>query len=161
MELPYFGFVNPEALEEVYEIEYPIDSSYSCALELWFESESVPSNELMPIDIALKNLSQYLNVAQKYLESEPVGIALLKKYLSHHKDLLSAEDNERWPSDPSPMLYASAAMKPNLHIKSISLWHGSPGLVKIDYSLGHDLTDYVICLELSNNFKVSNIAIES
>lgn len=156
MILPYFGEIDLNNLEEYYEVVMNFEHQKDFPLELWFDSEKISSNKIEPIICILNSLPSLTKKSNNFLVNE--GRNVLDKYLNHQLSELSKSEKSNFGIFTDDDIQVSLQkIEEKIHIKSISIWPESEALL-FDYTIGFQITDYVICI--ARDFKSNNWSID-
>ena len=162
MVLPFFGEVVLDELEEYYETSYTLSNDSTCNLELWFDEEKISEEAIQPILSLLQKLPEHVEQANVCLFKMEEGRQCLQKYLSHHFDVLEESEKTSFGiSNDDTKEEAVQKLEQKVYLKSISFWSGGPEVMKYDFTIGHLITDYIVCIGFNSDGKMESVEIES
>jgi hypothetical protein len=161
--LPNFGEIDMDNLDETYEaaIEF---SGKQVEIELIFEGESITAKKMKKVEAVLSALPEfdekcknYINRDYKDTEGETV-----KLYIEHHlqeldktalAQLTDAGDNT---SDRAQQMLAK------LHLVGVIIYpDGEDQFATFEYSIGTDITNYLIVIETDAKGRLDYMTMES
>jgi hypothetical protein len=161
--LAHFGTIDVQNLEEYYEIEIPLADNL-VAVDLNFEAESVSVESMQMVQHLLQNLADIdsENRAHLYDTFHNKEENTVSFYLHHHLDNLADEDlaplvNRRnSPAEQATQLLA------NIHVVHISFYPDSDELISVfDYSIGEELTNYLLVVGRNPQNDICYLTLES
>lgn len=161
--LPFFGEIKSPHLQEYYEVEIDFNSR-KIELDLNFESEKIAVVELDKVKKILENIEKFDLQNQKYLlddyydeEGENA-----KFYLEHHleeveKELLATLINfEDVKNDPEKQLLSK------LQLIRIGFYpDDEENFVVYDYSIGTEITNYILAIHTDDEGNLEYMSMES
>ena len=163
MELPFFGEIDLNSLEELYEVDFKLEGqNKNCTLEIWFDDEEISKEKMLPVLNLLQSIPDFVKSAKEFLFEKEKGRNILLKYLNHQTEVLSQVEKERFGILDSDHLEVEIHKLENqMYLKSISIWPENNEILRLDYTIGHQVTDYIICLDFNTEKVIVSIAIES
>ena len=163
IKLPHFGSLDPDSLEEYYDIDIPFNDT-EIQIDLNFEQITIDAKRL---DVAAKfigNIRIHDLNNKKYIEKDfnDPGGDTVKFYLEHHLEDLGEEelsgliDLKSRSSDHIKQLFKK------LHLVRVGLYPDSVDQFAIfDYSIGKELTQYLIVINADENGNIEYMTMES
>lgn len=157
----YIGEVNLQQPEEYYEASMPFDNR-EVQVDLNFEGEPLEPVQLDIVNQFLKQLPQ-LDAACRQIIAEDYEDAdgdTARTYVQHHLEELSAEAK-------AALLGAdeedeATALLGKLHLVRIGFYpDDEENFAMLDYSIGTELTQYLIVLGVSANGDIAYLTMES
>src|SRR5262249_36842477 len=140
--LPYFGAVDPKAIDEYYDVDIELDGC-ELSLDLNFDEEAVSTAKLEKLRVRLENLPAVLEKARTAVnESFKAGGDVLE-YLTHHADLITAPELQEALSAVDGSLSAEERLFSLVHPVRIGLYpEDEEHYFTFDFSIGEEVTQY-------------------
>lgn len=161
--LPHFGQLSTGNLEEYYSVNMPFNGS-EIQVDLNFENKNIDTPQLDKIKNFLENIEKLDKLNKTYIMDDyhDEDGETVKFYLEHHleevgKDELSTLINfEDSTTEPEQQLLTK------LELVRIGLYPDSEDNFAIsDYSIGEDLTNYLVVINTDENGQLDYMAMES
>lgn len=159
--IPYFGEIELDNLNDYYEADYSYLGK-SIAIDLNFEDISIDESDLEPTIAALNGLNKlietgYAELTKSYQTNGPV-----KQYINRHMSGLNPEELAELFDTAPEGLNKELKMMSHLKLRRIGFYpEDTIGLVTMDFTIGYNLTDYVIAINFNNRLQFEDIALES
>ncbi len=161
--LPPFGKLDPAKLEEYYDGEIKFNGQ-EIQIDLNFENDSIDPKQLDAVKKFIDSLSAFDKRNKEYIEQDYADedADTVKTYVQHHleeidKDELSdIVDFDNESIDPEIQLMKA------LRLIRVGLYPDSGDQFAVfDYSIGEDLTNYLIVINSDENGNPDDITMES
>lgn len=161
--LPPFGKLDPANLEEYYDGEIMFNGQ-EIQIDLNFENDSIEPKHLDAVKKFIDSLSAFDKRNKEYIEQDYADedADTVKTYVQHHleeidKDELSdIVDFDDESADPEIQLMKA------LRLVRVGLYPDSEDQFAIfDYSIGEDLTNYLVVISSDENGDPDDITMES
>ena len=163
IKLPYFGVLDSSAVEEYYDVEVDFNNT-KIQIDLNFESREIDIERLKIVSHFIENIRIHDRNNKKYIESDfkDDEAGTVREYLEHHIEEL--------PTDELAQLIGSATKRADqpklllekLHLVRVGLYPDSKEQFAIfDYSLGEELTNYLIVVNTDENGNLDYLTMES
>jgi hypothetical protein len=161
--LPHFADIDTDNLEEYYDVDIDFNGQ-EIQIDLNFENKSIDPKRL---DIArrfIQSISEFDKKNKEYIEQDynDEECDTVKTYVEHHLgeigkdelgDLVNSDDEE---TNPEIQLMKS------LHLVRVGLYPDSEDQFAIfDYSIGQDLTQYLVVINTNENGELDYMTMES
>lgn len=162
--LPFFNTIDLSQLEESYESHYVFEG-YEISLDLNFccmrgdeliDVSTVSTEVAEKLKQHLEKIDLHVATAQKALrldwEQNPEGTC--QEYVAHHKEFIDELNH-----------FSIEQVFQTIHPIRIGFYpvdtHEEGGYMTIDFSVGSDLTDYVVAVYLDEQGQVTDVTMES
>lgn len=163
LNLPHFGPINLDALEEYYAVSIPYNGN-EIEIDLNFEEESITPEAMDEVLHFIEQINVFDAQNKTYLEvdfNDDEGEAV-KIYLEHHleelekNELESLIDFNKVQEEPIKQLLGK------LRLVRLGLYpHQEEFFATFDYSIGSDLTDYLIAVSVDKDGHFQDINMDS
>lgn len=161
--LPYFGEIDTESLESFYDVVVEIDGK-ELDLDLNFENTQIDNNNLLKIEQFLGRIQKLDKLNKNHIKedyNDPDGEVIVD-YIEHHletfdkEDLTSIIDIENSETPPGTQLLNA------LHLVRVGLYPETNDQFAIfDYSIGKNLTPYIVTITLDSDGNLKYMDMES
>lgn len=161
--LPHFGPIDPAALEEYYDVEILFNDK-EIQIDLNFESKTIDPQRLelakQFIDnIRIHDLNNKKLIEADYKDEEGDTV---KFYLEHHLEELGEEELSALVDVNSKSSEHEKQLLQKLHLVRVGLYPDSADQFAIfDYSIGQDITNYLVVLFTDENGNLDYMTMES
>lgn len=157
LELPYFGKLNPDAVDNYYEVEATIAGN-PVQFDLNFESESISADIIEDVKKILHGVEQYLPKCREFILNEYNNGEIVQEYIEFHKDdmsegVLCSELGIKGGDIDQQLL---AKLQP----VRIGIYPESENYVVFGYSFGSDFTPSVLAITANKNIELQNMYME-
>ena len=161
--LPHFGQLDTEKLEEYYDTKIIYDDR-EIMLDLNFDNHTI---DISRLDIAKKFLAQLADydfknkryIEQDYHDKEADTV---REYIEHHLEELGEDELNELINPANKKNPQHEQLLKRLHLVRMGLYPDSEDQFAIfDYSIGRDLTQYLVVLFLDEFGNLAYITMES
>jgi len=161
--LPHFGELDLSNLDEYYDVEIEFNGK-EVDLDLNFEKKTVDPARLDIIKKFLENLPEFDQKNKKYINEDFEGedTDTVATYVEHHMEELDEEelgdiiDFENKAVEPERQFVNA------LHLVRVGFYpHGEDQFAIFDYSIGREITDYLIVIFTDENGDLEYMTMES
>ncbi len=161
--LPYFGKLSSDNLEEYYDVDIDFKGS-KVQVDLNFENNSIDRSTVDTLKNFIENIEKFDKLNKVYILNDYHDEEgdTVKFYMEHHlqemeEDELSALiDFENKTIDPEQQLLAK------LELVRIGLYPDSEDSFAIfDYSIGEDITNYLVVINTDASGQLAYMTMES
>jgi hypothetical protein len=160
-QLPPFGELNPQNLEEFYdaEIEY---AGRTIETDLNFEDSTIDLTSLEKVKEWIFDPQRLDTMGRDAIAKDVASGDTVKEYIEHHRDELDAEDVEELIKGGDQDLSREERLAKALHLVRIGFYpHDRDNFIILDYSLGRELTQYLVVVNLTADGEVDYLTMES
>ena len=161
--LPYFNTIDSAALEEYYDIEIDF-SGNSIQIDLNFGTKTIEVKKLETVknfieNIRIHDLNNKKLIAKDYADKDADTV---KFYLAHHLEELSEDDLANLIDINSKSDEHEKLLLKKLHLVRVGIFpEGETQFATFDYSIGQDLTNYLVVIDTDENGNLVYMTMES
>lgn len=153
--LPPFGELDTESIEEYIDAKLEVNGGL-VDIDLNFDGSVISVKEMDILKGFIENLGTYDKSNKNYIENDYTDKNgdTVKEYLQHHLDLVEEDglDDED----------AEKRLLEKLHLVRVGLYPDKEdGFATFDYSLGRDVTDYLVVILTDKQGYINYITMES
>jgi hypothetical protein len=161
--LPHFGQLDTSNLEEYYDVGIEFNGK-KIQIDLNFENKSIEKKRIDLVRKFLDNIVDFDKKNTKYIELDydDEECDTIKTYVAHHlgeiskDDLIDLVDFNNKSIEPEKQLIKA------LHLVRVGLYPGNENQFAIfDYSIGRDLTDYLVVINTDEKGNLDYMTMES
>jgi hypothetical protein len=158
--LPYFGELNLEDLEEYYDVEIDFDDR-KIELDLNFGDKTIDPARLDVVRHFIDNLDKYNSKNYAAIKSDFKDGDTVEEYINHHMDI--GEDGLSTIIDfANKKISPEKQMLSKIHLVRVGIYpEGEDQFAIFDYSIGRELTQYLIVLFTDEKGKLDYMTMES
>ena len=161
--LPYFGMLDPSALVEYYDVDIVFNSS-QIQIGLNFEHKTIDDTRLEMVTRFIENLRIHDLNNKKYIENDfndDEGDTV-REYLNHHIEELATDDLDELIGSNIKTAHQPSLLLKKLHLVRVGLYPDCAAQFAIfDYSIGTELTNYLVVINTDENGNLDYITMES
>ncbi len=160
--LPNFGIINIESLDEYYEAEVDFNNT-TIQVDLNFEDKSITDERMDVLKQFIENLRIHDINNKKIIKKdfESSNEDSVKDYIKDHLNELPLDDIEDLVGANTKSADRPEQLLKKLHLVRVGLYPHSKEFAVFDYSIGKELTNYVVAVNTDENGNLSFISIES
>lgn len=159
--LPYFGAVDPEELNEYYDLETEF-SGQKLTLDLNFDEASIAIQKLDQLSIRLESLPALLEQAWEAVRESFKHGRDARAYIEQHIDLIDAPELRNGLEKADALLSDAERLFAQVHPIRIGLYpEDEENYFVLDFSLSKVLTNYLIVVVMSVDEKLQYVTLES
>lgn len=161
--LPHFGAIDTEALKEYYVVEILFDSR-QMQVDLHFENKFIDEKKLETVmhfidNIRIHDINNKRLIEKDFRNSN--GDTVLE-YANHHLDELGELDLRALIDYKDKSIDHQTQLVKKLHLVRVGLYPDSEKEFAIfDYSIGQDLTNYLVVINTDENGNLDYMTMES
>ena len=161
--LPHFGIIDSELLDEYYHVD--IDYSNTIVqVDLNFEKKIIDPDRLDIVFRFINNIRIHDLNNKKYIENDfnDSNGDTVREYLEHHTEELATDDLASLIGSEVKTADQPQLLLKKLHLVRVGLYPDSADQFAIfDYSIGRQLTDYLVVVNTDENGNLDYITMES
>jgi hypothetical protein len=159
--LPNFEGLDLKSLEEFYDAKIQFNGN-EIDLDLNFELDSIDAKRLDIVKDFIENLSKFNSIAVKAIKDDFISNDTVKDYIKHHLEELDEEDLSSIIDKSDKAISAEDQMLLKLHLKRIGFYPENEQLFAMfDYTIGEELTDYVIVVNFTEEGEMDYLTMEN
>jgi hypothetical protein len=159
--LPYFGAVDSEELNEYYDVVTELGGQ-KLTLDLNFDEGCIALKKLEQLSIRLESLPALLEHAREAVRESFRHAQDARKYIDQHIDLADAPALQKGLQSANATLSVEEKLFTLVHPVRIGLYpEDEENYFVLDFSLGRELTDYLLVVVMSVDEKLQYVTTES
>ena len=163
IKLPHFGILDPAALDEYYDADVDFNGT-EIQIDLNFENTSIDIKRLETAKQFIENLRIHDLNNKKYIQhdfDDKEGDTV-RFYLENHIEELAIDDLEQLIGPGTKTADQPKLLLKKLHLVRVGLYPDSEEQFAIfDYSIGKDLTNYLVVINTDENGNLDYMTMES
>jgi hypothetical protein len=158
--LPHFGEIETDSLEEYYDVDIDFEGR-TIQLDLNFEEGTIDPKRLDLVKTFIGQISAYNTKNKTTIASDFAGGDTVKEYIDHHLAELAKEDLATL-IDADSKVSPDQQLLSKLQLVRVGLYPGSEEqFATFDYSIGQEITNYLVVLFTDENGEVEYMTMES
>ncbi len=163
IKLPYFGIIDAASLEEYYDAAVDFNGM-EIQVDLNFENNTIDIKILETVKQFLENLrihdlNNKKSIQKDFDDKEGDTV---RAYLEHHTEELATDDLYQLIGAGARTAAQAKLLLKKLHLVRLGLYPGSEEQFAIfDYSIGTELTNYLVVLDTDENGNLEYMTMES
>ena len=159
--LPYFGTVDPEALNEYYDVQTEM-AGQQLTVDINFDESSIAIEKLDQLRIRLETLPALLGHASDAVRESFRREQDARKYIDQHMDLIDSPELRKGLRAADATLSSEEKLFALVRPLRIGLYpEDEESYFVFDFSLSRELTDYLIVVVMSVDEKLRYVTTES
>ena len=161
--LPHFGKLTTENLEDYYDVEIEFNGS-EIQIDLNFEDITIDTSTMDKVKNFIENIDKFDKLNKTYIHndySDQDGDTV-KFYLEHHLEEISKDeisiliDFDNISTEPEQQLLTK------LKLVRVGLYpHDEDNFAIFDYTIGRELTDYLVVIKTDGSGQLDYMTMES
>ena len=163
IKLPHFGSLDPTSLDEYYDIDIDFNG-HEIQIDLNFESKTIAPERLDTVKQFIDNIRIHDLNNKKHLQNDldDEDADTVRTYLQHHLEELGTDDLSELIGPNARSGERSKLLLKKLHLVRVGLYPDSTDQFAIfDYSIGKDLTQYLVVIFTDENGNLDYMTMES
>lgn len=163
IKLPYFGTLDPASLEAYYDAEIGYNNT-AVQIDLNFDSTSIDTARLELVkhfidNIRIHDLNNKKHIQQDFDDEDADTV---RTYIEHHLEELASDDLEELTGPGTKSADLPGALLNKLHLVRVGLYPDTDEqFATFDYSIGTELTNYLVVLFTDENGNLDYMTMES
>jgi hypothetical protein len=162
--LPHFEPIDPASPLEYYSAQIEFNNN-EIELDLNFWGEAIEPKRLDLVKNILDNLKEFDSKNRKYIEQDYANESAdtVKTYIDHHLTELPEEDLARYIDLNNSSITPEKQLINALQLVRVGFYpdEGEDQIAVFDYSLGYDVTNYLIVIFINTNGELDHLTMES
>ncbi len=163
IKLPYFGMPDTTSLDEYYDVDIDLNDT-QIQIDLNFNNKTIDISKLEIVKHFIENIRIHDGNNRKYIQHDfdDEEAATVRFYIEHQLEELGMDDlNELIGSGKKTAEQPKLLLK-QLHLIRVGLYPDSEAEFAIfDYSIGKELTNYLVVINTDNNGNLDDMTMES
>jgi hypothetical protein len=159
--LPPFGDLETEALDSYYDVDIDFEGR-TIQLDLNFEEDTIETKRLDMVKDFIARLSEFnkknlVSIHEDFDDGDTV-----KEYIEHHLEELTKEDLAALIDNNNKKVSQDLQLLGRLQLVRVGLYPGSDEqFATFDYSIGQELTNYLVVLFTNEKGELDYMTMES
>ncbi|WP_185290505.1 DUF2004 domain-containing protein [Chryseobacterium lactis] len=161
--LPYFGQLSTDNIEEYYDVTINFNGN-EIQIDLNFESESTDAAKLDQIKNYLENIEPFNKLAKNYIleDYHNEDGDTVKLYLEHHLEEVEQDELSTLINFDDSTTEPEQQLLTKLELVRIGLYpDNEDGFAILDYSIGREITNYLVVINTDQNGQLDYMSMES
>lgn len=161
--LPYFGQLSTDNVEEYYDVNIDFNGN-EIQVDLNFESKNTDAAKLDQVKNYLENIETYNKLAKSYLLEDYHNEEgdTVKFYLEHHLEEVEQDELSTLINFDDVTVEPEQQLLTKLELVRIGLYpDNEEGFAILDYSIGKEITNYLVVINTDQNGQLDYMAMES
>ena len=159
--LPYFGIVDPEALNEYYDLRTEM-AGQQVTVDINFDEACIAVEKLDQLRVRLGTLPALLGRAWDAVRESFLHEQDARKYIDRHMDLLDSPELQKGLRQADASLSSEEKLFALVRPLRIGLYpEDEESYFVFDFSLSRELTDYLIVVVMTVDEKLRYVTTES
>ncbi|QNN40462.1 DUF2004 domain-containing protein [Pedobacter roseus] len=161
--LPYFGNLSTENLEEYYDVDIELNGN-EIQVDLNFEHQTVDTLILGKVKNFIEKLEKFDNLNKTYILNDynDEDGDTVKFYLEHHLEEVDKEDLTKLVNFADTITEPEKQLLSKLKLVRVGLYPDNEDNFAIfDYSIGKDITNYLVVINTDENGQLDYMTMES
>ncbi len=161
--LPHFGNIDVDSLEEYYEVDIDFNQS-DIQIDLNFDNKSIDVKRLELVKQFIDNIRIHDLKNKKYIQQdyEDKGGETVRFYMDHHLEELASDDLDDLIGVNTKPEDRSKKLLTKLQLVRVGLYPDSEDQFAIfDYSIGKEITNYLVVINTDENGNLEYMTMES
>jgi hypothetical protein len=162
-DLPYFGQLNINALEDYYECSTSLNGR-NIDLDLNFENSSVIKIKMEAVKSVLENLEKFDKQNKVYIENDYINEEgdTVRSYLENHLEQFDEDELNLLIDRTDTLNSPEKQLLQKITLVRLGLYPDNDSyFTTFDYSIGKDLTQYLIVITTDEDGKLNYLTTES
>ncbi|NCD68487.1 DUF2004 domain-containing protein [Mucilaginibacter agri] len=160
LNLPFFGDLNSESLQDYYDKDV-IFGSAKIQLDLNFYETSIDEDKLSILKQYLNDLEKVVELAKKEINSDFKGGENVVEFLEHHIDVLDETELEAIIDTKDKSLSVEQRLLSALKLMRIGFYPEDDDFAIFDFTLGEEISQYLLVVKFNNQMQLQEITMES
>ncbi|QXU39993.1 DUF2004 domain-containing protein [Pedobacter sp. D749] len=161
--LPYFGNLPTENLEEYYDVDIELNGN-EIQVDLNFENQTVDTLILAKVKNFIEKLEKFDKLNKTYIldDYNDEDGDTVKFYLEHHLEELDKEELTKLVNFNDTITEPEQQLLSKLKLVRVGLYPDNEDNFAIfDYSIGKDITNYLVVINTDENGQLDYMTMES
>ncbi|MBE5319923.1 DUF2004 domain-containing protein [Pedobacter sp. MR2016-19] len=161
--LPYFGNLQTENLEEYYDVDIELNGN-EIQVDLNFEHQTVDTLILDKVKNFIEKLEKFDKLNKTYILNDynDEDGDTVKFYLEHHLEELDKEELTKLVNFDDTITEPEQQLLSKLKLVRVGLYPDNEDNFAIfDYSIGKDITNYLVVINTDENGQLDYMTMES
>jgi hypothetical protein len=159
--LPYFSEIDLNSEEDYYKVDIDFED-HNIQLDINIESTPTSIAKLEIVKSIIENLAIYNDKSKKAITTDFKKGGDVRDYIEHHIEDIDNDELEAILKDHDKSLPVDEQLLSLMHLKRIGFYLDDEEQYAIfDYTIGREITQYVIVVKFDNNGNIEYLTMES
>ena len=159
--LPYFGEIDLDEPAEYYDVDIEFEGN-TIQLDINTESESVGKHLMDIVKKFLESLTSYKVKAKAAILANFESGGMVKEYIEHHLEIIDEDELEIILRNANHKLSKEQQLLSLIHFVRLGFYLDSEeAFAVMDYTIGRDITQYLVVTFFNNSGEITSITMES
>ena len=161
--LKYFGQIDSTNLEEYYDVNINLNGE-EIQIDLNFENKTIDTKQLDAVKNFIEKIADFDKKNKKYIEQDYSNddCDTVKTYVEHHLEEIDKAELSGLVDFDNKSISPEKQLLNALRLVRVGLYPDSDDQFAIfDYSIGKDLTNYLVVINTDKNGKLDYMTMES
>ncbi len=161
MTIKHFEEIDINNIEGYYSKEIKVDSNL-IDVDLNFETQKLDTEQIQKLNSFLTNIKGIIDKSWKWILNDFKNGEDVNEYISFHLDDFFAEAPEEILKGTDPLLDNKDRFLQTLKVNRIGVYPSSPDhYLVIDWMINPELSNYILVVNVNENFELGYITVES
>ncbi|MEO8236561.1 MAG: DUF2004 domain-containing protein [Flavobacterium sp.] len=161
--LPHFGKLSIENLEEYYNVDIEFNGN-EIQIDLNFEDKTIGTSTMDKVKNFIQNIDKFDTLNKTYIHNDyrDEDGDTVKFYLEHHLEEISEEEISLLINFDDISKEPEQQLLTKLKLVRVGLYpHDEDNFAIFDYTIGRELTDYLVVIKTDENGQLDYMTMES
>jgi hypothetical protein len=161
--LPHFGELDPKSLEEYYDVDIDFNGQ-KIQIDLNFENNSIDTKLLDIVKQFIENISEFDKKNKKYIEQDYADedADTVRTYVEHHLEEVGKDELAGLVDFDNEKVKPEIQLMNSLRLVRVGLYPDNEDQFSVfDYSIGKDLTQYLVVININKEGNLDYMTMES
>ncbi|CAD0005574.1 DUF2004 domain-containing protein [Flavobacterium salmonis] len=158
--LPHFGNLSTGNLEEYYDVDIEFNGD-EIQIDLNFEDKTIDTSTMDKVKKFIGNIDKFDKLNKTYIHNDEDGDTV-KFYLEHHLEEISKDEISTLINFDDILTEPEQQLLAKLKLVRVGLYpHDEDNFAIFDYTIGRELTDYLVVIKTDENGQLDYMTMES
>lgn len=159
--LPYFGEIDLDELDNYYDVDIEFEGE-PIQLDINSESGSADKELMDTVKMFIENLSAYKVKANEAIIADFKNDETVKDYIDHHLEVIDEDESDIILKDTDKKLSKEEQLLSLLHLVRVGFYlDDQEEFAVFDFTIGREITDYLVVVKFNRQGGVEYIEMES
>ena len=161
--LPYFGELDSKNLEEYYDVDIDFNGQKT-QIDLNFENNSIDTKRLDIVKQFIENISEFDKKNKKYIEEDYADAdnGTVKTYVEHRLEEIGKDELSNLVDFDNKATNPEIQLINSLRLVRVGLYPDNEDQFAVfDYSIGKELTQYLVVININEKGYLDYMTMES
>lgn len=161
--LPHFGKLSTGNLEEYYDIDIEFNGD-EIQIDLNFEDKTIDTSTMDKVKNFIGNIDKFDKLNKTYILNDysDEDRDTIKFYLEHHLEEISKDEISTLINFDNILTEPEQQLLTKLKLVRVGLYpHDEDNFAIFDYTIGRELTDYLVVIKTDENGQLDYMTMES